>query len=159
MIPWNKGLKIQLNTGRTHFQKGVISPYGFKKGMTPKNKGNTNEISTECEVCFKRFKYRKCSKTGRFCSVKCSYVMRTGPLNHKWIGGSWLTVRKMILKEQDYTCQSCGLRDMEIMEVNHKLQRCDYPELSRNKDNLEVLCPNCHRRKTNLSLKDRASNK
>lgn len=39
--------------------------------------------------------------------------------------------KKGIQFEQDYTCQVCGMREPEIMEVNHKLERAHYPELPR----------------------------
>ena len=60
---------------------------------------------------------------------------------------------------QDYTCQVCGLREIDIMEVNHKLERADYPEISRDPNNMEVLCPNCHRRKTNAYLRAKSNNR
>ncbi len=143
---------IQLNTGRTHIKKGQrLSPNTeFKKGQIPFNKGRNSKKSYECAVCFTRFKaYQK----RKYCSIKCSSSTKIGEGNPNWIGGGWLTVRKQILIEQDYTCQDCGLREKEIMEVNHKLERADYPELAHDRNNLEVLCPNCHRRKTNQFLK------
>lgn len=151
-----------MNTGRTH----------FKKGMTPWNKGTVgimpapwnkeDGVRKECEVCFSRFTVPKCRKDiARFCSKKCLGAANgerlTGESNHNWIGGGWLKVRKEVLVEQDYTCQSCGLREPEIMEVNHKLEKSEYPELARDRNNMEVLCPNCHRRKTNLFLKSRVT--
>lgn len=141
------------NTGRTHFPKGV-TPWnkGKKTGITPTNKGKNNQSRYECNVCLKRFNaYAK----RKYCSVKCSALERTGENNCNWIGGAWLTVRKIILVKQDYTCQVCGLREPDIMEVNHKLERSQYPELAQDENNLEVLCPNCHRRKTNLFLRNK----
>jgi len=127
----NKGKK----TGRvpkSAFKKGDI-PWnkGKKTGGTPWKKGKSKKVKASCIICMKRFEY-----------------------NPK-IQSCWLFVRKQILIEQDYTCQVCGLREPDIMEVNHKLEKSDYPELARDRNNLEVLCPNCHRRKTNLFLKNR----
>lgn len=112
-------------------------------------------VKKECAVCLTRFTvphYRKDSAV--YCSRRCLGIFKfTGDRNPNWIGGGWLLVRKVVLIEQDYTCQVCSLREPLIMEVNHKLERSTHPELARDKDNLEVLCPNCHRRKTNLFLK------
>lgn len=55
----------------------------------------------------------------------------------------------------DYTCQICGLRDHDIMEVDHIIPRCDAPHLSADINNLITLCPNCHRRKSNRENKER----
>lgn len=144
----------QRNTGKTHFKKGDSS---WNKGV--KNTWTLGKkISKECSICFKRFSVIKSrNTTAKFCSKKCAGIHKmSGDKNPNWIGGSWLYVRKQILIDQDYTCQVCGLREPDIMEVNHKLERADYPELSHIKDNLEVLCPNCHRRKTNLFLKNKS---
>lgn len=151
-----KGKKPEylINTGKTHFKKGVTPWNKGKKGIMPEphNKGVDNKTKYECEVCHKRFSaYLK----RKYCSIKCSSLTKVGEGNHNWIGGGWLTVRKQILIEQDYTCQVCGLREKDIMEVNHKLERSQYPELACDRNNLEVLCPNCHRRKTNLFLKNK----
>lgn len=144
---------VQTNTGRTHFKKGHKPTVTFAKGHKPWNADKN--VSKECSVCFTRFKVPNCRKeTARFCSKRCHATFKfTGEKNCNWIGGGWLKVRKQILVEQDYTCQVCSLREPDIMEVNHILERSQYPELSRDRNNLEVLCPNCHRRKTNLFLR------
>jgi 5-methylcytosine-specific restriction endonuclease McrA len=154
----NKGKK----TGRvpkSAFKKGD-APWnkGKKTGSIPWNKGKTKKVKASCIMCMKRFEYNPKVQTGKYCSVKCSGIDRRGEKNVNWIGGCWLLVRKQILIEQDYTCQVCGLREPGIMEVNHKLEKSVYPELARDRNNLEVLCPNCHRRKTNLFLKNRTKN-
>lgn len=122
-----------------------------------KRKPNKKKIRRECEVCFMRFgiyDYRQ--ETARFCSKRCHSISKKskkGENGANWRGGGWIFVRNQILIEQDYTCQNCGHREPEIMEVNHKLEKSQYPELARDINNLEVLCPNCHRRKTNSFLK------
>jgi len=156
-IPWNKGLKRRLNSGRTHFKKGQTSWNKGTKGiMRAWNKGTGKIINRECEICLRRFKIPAYyASKGRFCSTRCTGISKRKEQNPNWIGGSWLYVRKIILIEQDFTCQDCGLQDKEVVEVNHKLPRADYPELANDKNNLEVLCANCHRRKTNAYLRSK----
>ena len=48
----------------------------------------------------------------------------------------------------DYTCQMCGLRDVEIIEVDHINSISLCPDAAFTLENLQCLCPNCHRRKT-----------
>ena len=71
-----------------------------------------------------------------------------------WKGGTrnWLTRQTKI--RDDYTCQICSLRDVEIMEVDHIKNQANYPELKFVLDNLITLCPNCHRRKTNREIRE-----
>lgn len=130
--------------------------YRFPKGHKPWNV--ERNIRKECQLCFTRFKVPLSrSKNSKFCSQICVGKSKTKERNGNWIGGGWLYTRKLVLIEQDYTCQNCGLREPEIMEVNHKLERSQYPELARDKNNMETLCPNCHRRKTNAFLRSKTN--
>lgn len=67
--------------------------------------------------------------------------------------GKYTWLKKQCKERDDYTCQVCGLRDPEIMEVDHILKRCERPDLMNELSNLVTLCPNCHRRKTNREIK------
>lgn len=93
-------------------------------------------------------------KKGKYCSVKCRGIDNHGENHFRWTGGTWIGIRKIVLLAQDFTCQCCGLKDIEIMQVNHKLPKSKYPELARDIENLEVLCPNCHARKTLISKRN-----
>ena len=64
-------------------------------------------------------------------------------------GGCEDWLKKQAKIRDDYTCQICGLRDIEIMETDHTKPKGDYPQFAKDLDNLMTLCPNCHRRKTN----------
>lgn len=57
-------------------------------------------------------------------------------------------LRREALKRDDHTCQICGLREPQIMEVDHIKPRSRFPELVNELGNLVTLCPNCHKRKT-----------
>lgn len=67
-----------------------------------------------------------------------------------WKGGSLNWWKKNVLQSQNYTCQRCGLQDYSsyFMEVDHIKQKANFPELALDLSNGQVLCPNCHRRKT-----------
>jgi hypothetical protein len=64
--------------------------------------------------------------------------------------------RKQALFRDDFTCQVCGLKDPEIMEVDHLKSKSLYPELKYDLDNLVSICPNCHRRKSLRDVKNKA---
>lgn len=72
-----------------------------------------------------------------------------GIKNCNWAGGRADRFRRLILKRDDYTCQVCGLKDEEIVQVDHIKPRSKFPELSFDISNGRTLCPNCHERKSN----------
>jgi len=114
-----------------HLGKLLGNQNGFKKGQDAWNKGKPSPWST------KRNLENNPNKGGE------SHPM--------WKGGSIKYVSKQALLRENYTCQVCGLYEPEIVEVDHILPKCIYPELRLDINNLQVLCPNCHKRKT---LKD-----
>ncbi len=73
-----------------------------------------------------------------------------GEKHHAWKGGTAKWWRQQILKGQNNTCQRCGLQDFSegFMEVDHIKSKKIYPESQFDLNNGQVLCPNCHRRKT-----------
>lgn len=66
--PWNKGKRVQTNTGRTHFKKGVRSNRAgeFKKGLRPHNKHLTERA---CATCRRMF--QPPDRTRKYCSRQC----------------------------------------------------------------------------------------
>lgn len=80
---------------------------------------------------------------------------RTGAENNRWNGGKMAWCKQQVRIRDDYTCQTCGLRDEEIIEVDHVIPKSKAPELTYSLDNLVALCPNCHARKTIRELKSR----
>ncbi len=82
-------------------------------------------------------------------------LSRLGKTPGNFNGGSWHYWRRHALIRDDYTCQICGFRNMDIMIVDHKLPKSKYPELKLNLDNLQTLCPNCNQIKTIRELKNK----
>ena len=79
-----------------------------------------------------------------------------GDTNPSWKGGKWNWAKRQVKIRDNYICQQCGLRDEEIMDVDHIKPKANYPEFITSLDNLTTLCPNCHRRKTLKEYKDKA---
>jgi HNH endonuclease len=76
-----------------------------------------------------------------------------GEGNPSWVGGADKYWQRQAKIRDNYTCQMCGLRDVEIMEVDHIIPKSVMPELRHELSNLITLCPNDHRRKTNREKK------
>lgn len=82
-----------------------------------------------------------------------------GDKNNMWIGGGAVYCRNKALKRDNYICDECGFREPAIMEVHHIKSKKNFPKLKYNLDNLQTLCPNCHKRKTIKELKAKRINK
>jgi 5-methylcytosine-specific restriction endonuclease McrA len=78
----------------------------------------------------------------------------TGAASANWKGGKELYQKHQALKRDDYTCKKCGLRDEEIVVVDHIKPKAIYPELREVLENLQTLCPNCHARKSIAEKKE-----
>ncbi len=72
----------------------------------------------------------------------------------EWVGSRKYWRRQSLIRD-DYTCQICGFRNVDIMIVDHKLPKSKYPELEFELDNLQTLCPNCNQIKTIKELRNK----
>lgn len=149
-IPWNKGLKgVQKgwNKGLKGWTKGTKA--GFQKGhgllYNPAIlKGKHNSIKTEF-------------KKGHPKPLR-AYSWGIKENNPKWVGGSLNWANRQVRIRDNNTCQICGLKDEEIMQVDHIIPKSVRPDLKTNLDNLMTLCPNCHARKTIREKKSKVYN-
>lgn len=78
--------------------------------------------------------------------LKCPQF--TGENNGTWTGTDDKYWRNHVLIRDDYTCQKCGLKDIDIMQVDHIKPKMQFPDLRYDPNNMQTLCPNCHARKT-----------
>jgi hypothetical protein len=134
-----------------------------------------------CEICGKVFgKRATCSRQKwnkqKFCSSKCVSKFLSSKQHSEKVykgkviftlekidkllagiteGSSWAYIRKVIAFRDDFTCQHCGNREVEVLEVDHILPKYLYPELKRDVNNLITLCANCHRKKTDKEMRSR----
>jgi HNH endonuclease len=107
--------------------------WGFKKNMIPWNK----DTKGVCKAWNKGLPGLK------------------GELNGAWKGTDDKYWRYKCLERDNYTCRECKLREPEIMEVDHIKQKGKHPQLRYVLNNLQTLCPNCHKRKTIKELKQK----
>jgi len=124
---WNKGIPMS--------EEAREKASNSKKGKVPWNKGK------KCEYVSERNRINNPNKKGE--------------LSNTWKGGCWAYIKKQVLIRDNYTCQICGLRDVEIIQVDHIKPKSIFPELRLDLDNLMTMCPNCHARKTIIEKKNK----
>jgi 5-methylcytosine-specific restriction endonuclease McrA len=120
-----------------------------KQAMKEGNTGGWNKepIIVHCLTCGKLIettKQRVRNGYDKYCSKICSD--RTGektPINLLERRKFAQTIRKEVLKRDDYTCQMCGERGGKL-QVDHIQPWAEYVEGRFSMDNCRTLCQSCH---------------
>jgi len=134
-----------------------------------KNRAVGRTPNTECFFCGEplykaptilknknKFACSKCKGKARSLMLKENpslYKNLVGDNHHNWKGGITKkkkrqrdtfgrSIRKMVLKRDNYTCQMCG--DKKNLQVDHIQRFSDYEELRFSTDNCRTLCMDCH---------------
>lgn len=137
---------------------------GYKQSTEHRKKigeGNKKGKYIKCLNCGKKFWItpweEKRIPMKKYCGRECfkeyykKNFAKKGKENRFWKEGSLSYIKKEVLKRDKHICQECGFSEKGIMEVHHKTEVHHGGENSMN--NCTTLCPNCHRRKTNIFLK------
>jgi hypothetical protein len=95
---WNKGIKVQCNTGKTHFKKGNK----LTLGKSPWNKGKKRP-----EMYGNKLNWRGGT-------TLLSNNIRSSEKYKLW--------RSRVFERDNWTCQTCGKRGSVVLEAHHKKQ-------------------------------------
>lgn len=107
--------------------------------------------SNNCLLCIKPIVHR-----ATYCGSCWAVPGRTAKIN-SWLSGDWSgaqprdeyllseIIRNYLMQEAKYSCTKCGFNTPHpdgstVLQINH----IDGHANNHNRDNLEVLCPNCH---------------
>lgn len=110
----------------------------------------TKQVEVFCTHCNKislkkPFDLNASESGNLFCSRSCfvswNNTKRIGEKHPRYRNDS-TNYRRNALDNNEKECNRCGYNEyLEILEVHHK----DYDRNNNHIDNLEVLCPNCHK--------------
>lgn len=115
------------------------------------NKKRKNELlkTKTCLYCNKEFK----NNQRKFCSKKCSDLYRLDKNYSLWLENKLpkntgrdknKTIKKYILIESEYKCFNCGISEYNNKKLTLELDHIDGDGTNNNKNNVRLLCPNCH---------------
>ena len=130
-------------------------------GLVSKFYGNPSIFSSDQlnrDGTRRRGKNRKKKKAKRFdrhSGYKCSKVTIYRP-SEFYQSDAWMAIRYEALRLHGGKCQCCGRtrQDNVKMHVDHIKPRSKFPELELNINNLQVLCEECNRGKSNRDATD-----
>lgn len=111
-----------------------------KHGYVPGGRGG--DVKVHCANCGKPIYLRPSNVKAvknHYCSRKCMREHRTLPVSQLTPGRA--AYRGHLVQERG-RCELCGLAEPDILVVHHK----DGNRSNNAKENLAVLCPNCHAR-------------
>jgi predicted RNA-binding Zn-ribbon protein involved in translation (DUF1610 family) len=140
----------------------------IKKGNRPAETKKKKFCNSSCSAKFNNFKRKKkyfCKNCGKniikknaknFCSQECWRFYITNEKITKWIFGEWdgstkngelsSIIRNYLLKENNYSCENCGWNKIHQKTKTSPLgiHHIDGNYKNNKRENLQVLCPNCH---------------
>jgi 5-methylcytosine-specific restriction endonuclease McrA len=153
-IPWNKGVKIQTNSGRTHFIKGHVSWSVGTKGVVEPNSGSFKKGERRSP----KTEFKKGQIISEEIRKKMSEV-RMGEKCHFWKGGvsqtnrterenimssfEYKEWRRKVFERDDYRCIDCGQRGVKL-HADHIYPFSLFPRIRTDINNGETRCVECH---------------
>ena len=102
----------------------------------------------ECIGCQSIFNPSR-NSSGDYCCFECSAAHKVKIRLDEWLSGgqvaSKASIKKYLLEAQDNKCASCGIENIWnnkpiIFDLEHKDGNSD----NNVRENLELICPNCH---------------
>lgn len=141
----------------SHYVKtfGLFSTAIIEAGLRKTKRPRPTRSTKHCENCGESFEVFESNKSKRFCSTGCSSFFKIK--NAQSEKSDSRSYRALAIFHYGASCERCGwdewnmyqgkrgikglVFDPVVIEVHH----CDENRENNHKDNLAVLCPNCHR--------------
>lgn len=66
---------------------------------------------------------------------------------------NWRTIKEKLFQERGYRCECCGITEWNGKEIKLQVHHIDGNHNHNTRDNLMILCPNCHSQTDNWTYK------
>lgn len=67
---------------------------------------------------------------------------------------SWAAVKERLFKERPYKCEECGISEWNGQKLQLQVHHVDGDRTNNTRNNLKILCPNCHSLTDNWCFKN-----
>lgn len=145
-------------------RRAINKSENFNKGkhLKPYSKGYCAGCGKEIVIYNKNVKY---------CSFQCEQKHHKEEYIEKWLKGEIngvsgeynlsKTIRNYLIEQSGYKCEKCGWGEVNEYTGNVPLQihHIDGNCLNNSKENLQVLCPNCHALTENFGSRNKNATK
>ena len=71
---------------------------------------------------------------------------------------NWSTIKVKLFQERPYKCECCGISEWNGQEIKLQVHHIDGNHNHNTRDNLMILCPNCHSQTDNWTYKKNQNN-
>jgi len=109
---------------------------GIASGQIPSYQDRVHRMSSQQRMTFFK-RLREIGKDARERAINSSLKVPTESLSYD-------RLRRRILHEQNYKCNICDISDWLGKPISLELEHKDGNNRNNKRENLEVLCPNCH---------------
>lgn len=170
----NCGKEYEIQKSREKHNRGSVCSKECQYQLITKN-AETNKILKICLNCKKEFKVPISLMNRKYCGVECRTKHMVGENNPLFLHGDggdkrgphWQKIKRDIRERDNYTCQKCGVNELELdsglfLHVHHIIpyRFFDGNHTEANKEsNLITLCPYCHRKEDAEIRKKELTNK
>lgn len=102
----------------------------------------------KCLNCFKGFKYKPASHTGKYCSSACQCAHFKQLRIEEWLAGGRkpgkATLKEYLVSVNGRKCSLCGLSEWNNLPIPLDIDHENGNPYDDSPKNLRFLCPNCH---------------
>ena len=117
-----------------------------------------------CVYCDKETKCGD-SKLNKYCSNICQGAHRRSEILKEWLEGTYFNkkgippnvAKEWISEQQDHKCLICGIKDWNGKPIVFQFDHIDGNPDHNRKENIRMVCPNCHSQTETYGVKNKKS--